>query len=171
MSTMSHSTDPNLIRWRAATWKLLLCFGLPLASTGAFYSAEQSVVQRPVRVVDTALAQPLPVVQYRLEASHSQGRKYHHVSGWIVDTANAVDWLQPAVLVVAPGGAGVEFRTSLRRRDDVTAPPMNEKQKSMAGFEVRMKKRYFPAGSPLRLYLVVQREGQRQLIDTQTLIQ
>lgn len=155
---------------RAAVGKLALCFALPVALAWGFYAVEQRAVQRPA-VLDPAMPAAAATLQYRIEDNRALDRKYYRVAGWIFDPANDIDWLRPSVLVVAPDGKAVEFRANIRRVEDLPQPAAGEKHKGIAGFEVRMKRRYLPQGQPLKLYLVIQREGRRELVDTATVLQ
>ena len=149
---------------------LALCFLVPVALTWGFYAAEQQTVQRPARVNLLEPLAPVAGVQYLIDDNRALDRKYHRVAGWVLDPANDIDWLRPTVLVVAPDGKAVEFRTNIQRRENLPRPLATEQQNRIAGFEVRMKTRYLPAGEPLKLYLVIHRQGRREMIDTGSLI-
>jgi len=145
---------------------LALCFLVPVALTWGFYAAEQQTVQRPARVNLLEPVIPAAGLQYLIDDNRALDRKYHRVAGWVLDPANDIDWLRPSLLVVAPDGKAVEFRTNIQRRTDLPRALASERQNGIAGFEVRMKTRYLPAGEPLKLYLVVHRQGRKEVIDT-----
>ncbi|RZJ24628.1 MAG: hypothetical protein EOO54_08860 [Haliea sp.] len=151
---------------QAALARLALCFALPLALTWGFYAAEQRTVHHATRMDPLGSPAPVAGVQYLVDENRALDRKYVRVAGWIFDPANDIDWLRPSVLVVAPDGNAVEFRANIRRREDLPRPSATEKQKNIAGFEVRMKARRLPRGGPLKLYLVIHRGGKREVIDT-----
>lgn len=158
--------DRTVTGRRAAIARLALCFALPLALTWGFYAAEQRTVQHPTRMDPLGSPAPVAGVQYLVDENRALDRKYHRVAGWVFNPANDIDWLRPSVLVIAPGGDAVEFRANIRRREDLPRQLATEKQKNIAGFEVRMKTRYLPRGEPLKLFLVIHRGGVRELIDT-----
>jgi hypothetical protein len=153
------STQPT--GWLA--W-LLLCMVALL--TGAFYLHMQNVVQRKI-VVDMALVRKPPAgMVLGLDHPGEVTRKYRYLTGWVAQVGDEEPWLQPSVLILAPDGQATEFRANLRPRQDAHLRTLSERQRSMAGFEVRLQKRYFPRGQPLKIVLAVTLRGQRILLDT-----
>lgn len=149
---------------------ILLSVLLPIVLTALFYFYEQGVVQRRTLVDMGTVQAPPSDILWQLERNDGTQRKYQYISGWVVQI-NGSAWLKPSVLVVAPDGRATEFRANLRKRGDLTQLPVNDLQKNGAGFEVRLKKRYFPSGDSLKIVLAITHQGQRVLVDTGTTVQ
>lgn len=151
---------------RPRAWTALLSLLVPVLLTAAFYFHEQGVVQHRTHVDWPLVQKRATGILLHLERNDGNQGKYLHISGWAIRTDEATGWLQPSVLIVAPDGQATEFRANLRARPDLAQLSVSERQRNMAGFEVRLKKRYFPAGQPLRVVLAVTQKGQRIYLDT-----
>lgn len=149
---------------------ILLSVLLPIVLTALFYFHEQGVVQRRIVVDMSAVQAPPSDILLQLERNDGAQRRYQYISGWVVQTSGSA-WLKPSVLIVAPDGQATEFRANLRKRGDLTQLAVNELQKNGAGFEVRLKKRYFPSGDSLKIVLAVTQQGRRILVDTGAVVQ
>lgn len=142
----------------------LLC--VPVLLTAVFYFHAQGVVQHKTFLSLAQVQTPPAGMMLRLERNDGADKRYQSVAGWVVQTGGEEPWLRPSVLVVAPDGQATEFRANLREREDLTELTLSERQQRMAGFEARLKKRYFPRGQPLKIVLAFTQQGRRIYVDT-----
>lgn len=170
MSDAAYIDDRGRVGHYRGVGLILLLVLLPIVLTGLFYFYEQSVVQRRVVVHMSDVQAPPSSLLLQLERNDGAQRKYQYISGWVVQTSGT-GWLKPSVLIVAPDGRATEFRANLRKRGDLTQLAVNEQQQNVAGFEVRVKKRYFPSGNSLKIVLAVTQQGRRILVDTGATVQ
>ncbi|HVR54890.1 MAG TPA: hypothetical protein VMS38_34535 [Pseudorhodoferax sp.] len=132
----------------------------------AFYVYMQDVVQHRL-VLDTAQVQPPPAgMVLDLERNDGADRRFQYLAGSVVQADVEGPWLRPSVLIMAPDGQATEFRANLRGRENLAQLPPPERQQRMARFEVRVMKRYFPSGEPLKIVLGLTQQGQRIYVDT-----
>ena len=148
---------------KAAVWQVLLCIGLPAVLCGVLFYARHDR-SSPITVASsppTALPGLLWDVPY-IERD-AQGR--YMVAGWVADRFD-VRWLKPRVVVVPQQQAhGVEIRTRAVVREDVRAAMEDGRIVSYSGFKAYLRPQDLPAAAGARIYLSVEREGQRVLVD------
>lgn len=151
---------------RPSIWLVGFLLCIPVLLTAAFYFHAQGVVQHKTFLSPAQVQAPPAGMALRLERNDGADKRYQSIAGWVVQTGGEEPWLRPSVLVLAPDGQATEFRANLRKRADLAQLTLSERQQRMAGFEVRLKKRYFPRGQPLKIVLAITQQGRRIYVDT-----
>lgn len=165
MSSSSRSGAPQPVG-KPSVWPGWLLPCIPVLLATAFYVYMQDLVQHK-RVLDTVQVQPPPAgMVLHLERNDGADRRFQYLAGSVVQADARGAWLQPSVLIMAPGGQATEFRANLRGREDLARLPSSERQERMGRFEVRVMKRHLPPGEPLKIVLGLTQQGQRIYVDT-----
>lgn len=138
--------------WSGHGLRWLLCLALPAAVAGALYVYEQPRVRWPVRLAAEAVPAPPPDVQWTLDAPlvRPEGLVFQ---GTVLDARQRGHWLNPAVLLLAPGGEGIAYRTNLRDRSDPVNITAAEREVLFSAFALQVAPAQLPAQRPLRILL------------------
>lgn len=156
--------------WRkvqSPAWQLAFCILLPLVASVGLYQLKQGrfirvsgMVQAPVQV-DGVL---WDVPQIRLDEAHGR----YEIAGWVADKKN-VAWLRPRVVLVPQYRTdGLEIRTALVVRKDVSDYIADGRELHFSGYKAFVRARDLPHAPGAHVYLSIERGGQRILIDTKT---
>jgi hypothetical protein len=138
--------------WSGHGLRWLLCLALPAAAAGALYVYEQPRVRWPVRLTAEAVSTPPPDVQWTLDAP-LVGPEALVLQGTVLDARQRGHWLHPTVLLLAPGGEGIAYRTNLRARSDPVNITAAEREALFSAFALQVASAQLPAQRPLRILL------------------
>jgi hypothetical protein len=146
-----------------AVWQVLVCIGLPAVLCAVLFHARHDRLSSIAVMSSPPVA--LPGLLWDVPSIQRDAQGRYMVAGWVADRFD-VRWLKPRVVVVPQQQMhGVEIRTRAVVREDVRAAMEDGRIVSYSGFQAYLRTQDFPAAAGARIYLSVEREGQRVLVD------
>lgn len=157
--------------WADRPWvQLVVCVVLPALFVVVLYQ----VKSHNFRAVAWSAAPVTSVdgVRWALETAHLDAAGRYVITGWAVQTRGDPTWLKTQVVLANPGQYhGVQIKTNLVRRVDVSRLFADGRDNHHSGFRAQVRARDLKAMANPRVMLSIEQAGQISLIDTGATLQ